>query len=157
MYNAGEPGSSPGLGRFPWRRKWQPNPVLLPGKSHGQRSLVGYSLWSREESDMTERLHFHFTFTQARDEVRDNPSVALIEHADYQFPCNLEPPPSHHPHPPTFHITNLPHSIFLPSLALKEPRPPPPTPPTFSSLLQPGHAHFPHCTLLPSVSIDTGI
>ena len=43
-----------------WRRKWQPTPVLLPGKSHGQRSLVGYSLWGREESDTTERLHFHF-------------------------------------------------------------------------------------------------
>ena len=33
-----------------WRRKWQPTPVLLPGKSHGQRSLVGYSPWSREGS-----------------------------------------------------------------------------------------------------------
>ena len=44
----------------PWRRKWQSTPVLLPGKSHGQRSLVGYSLWGRKESDMTERLHFHF-------------------------------------------------------------------------------------------------
>ena len=35
-------------------------PVFLPGKSHGWRSLVGYSPWGREESDMTERLHFHF-------------------------------------------------------------------------------------------------
>ena len=43
-----------------WRRKWQPTPVLLPGKSHGQRSLVGYSPWGHKESDMTERLHFHF-------------------------------------------------------------------------------------------------
>ena len=41
----------------PWRRKWQPTPVLLPGKSHGQRSLVGYSPWGRKESDTTERLH----------------------------------------------------------------------------------------------------
>ena len=41
-----------------WRRKWQSPPVLLPGKSHGQRSLVGYSLWGRKESDTTERLHF---------------------------------------------------------------------------------------------------
>ena len=37
---------------------WQPTPVLLPGKSHGQRILVGYSPWGRKESDMTERLHF---------------------------------------------------------------------------------------------------
>ena len=40
----------------PWRRKWQSTPVLLPGKSHGQRSLVGYSPWGRKESDTTERL-----------------------------------------------------------------------------------------------------
>ena len=37
-----------------WRRKWQPTPVFLPGKSHGQRSLVGYSLWGRTELDTTE-------------------------------------------------------------------------------------------------------
>ena len=43
----------------PWRRKWQSTPVLLPGKSHGQRSLVGYSPWGSKESDTTERLHFH--------------------------------------------------------------------------------------------------
>ena len=42
------------------RRQWHPTPVLLPGKSHGWRSLVGCSPWGREESDMTERLHFHF-------------------------------------------------------------------------------------------------
>ena len=41
----------------PWRRKWQSTPVLLPGKSHGQRSVVGYSPWGRKESDTTERLH----------------------------------------------------------------------------------------------------
>ena len=45
---------------FLWRRQWQPTPVLLPGKSHGQRSLVGCSPWGLEESDTTERLHFHF-------------------------------------------------------------------------------------------------
>ena len=43
-----------------WRRKqWHPTPVLLPGKSHGQRSLVGCSPWGRTELDTTERLHFH--------------------------------------------------------------------------------------------------
>ena len=35
-------------------------PALLPGKSHGRRSLIGYSPWGRKESDTTERLHFHF-------------------------------------------------------------------------------------------------
>ena len=40
-----------------WRKKWQSTPVLLPGESHGQRSLVGCSPWGREESDTTERVH----------------------------------------------------------------------------------------------------
>ena len=40
-----------------WRRKWQPTPVFLPGKSHGQRSLVGYSPWGCKELDTIERLH----------------------------------------------------------------------------------------------------
>ena len=45
------------------RRRWHPTPVLLPGKSDGWRSLVGCSPWGREESDMTERLHFHFSLS----------------------------------------------------------------------------------------------
>ena len=45
------------------RRQWQPTPVLLPGKSHGRRSLVGCSPWGREESDTTERPHFHFSLS----------------------------------------------------------------------------------------------
>ena len=46
-----------------WRRQWHPTPVLLPGKSHGRRSLVGCRPWGREESDTTERLHFHFSLS----------------------------------------------------------------------------------------------
>ena len=42
---------------FPWRRKWQPTPVYLPGISHGWRSRAGYSPWGRKESDTTEQLH----------------------------------------------------------------------------------------------------
>ena len=45
------------------RRQWHPTPVLLPGKSHGQRSLVGCSLWGRSEVDTAERLHFHFSLS----------------------------------------------------------------------------------------------
>ena len=45
------------------RRQWHPTPALLPGKSHGRRSLVGCSPWGREESDTTERLHFHFSLS----------------------------------------------------------------------------------------------
>ena len=55
--NAGDLGLIPGLGRFPCRRKWQPTPVLLPGKFHGRRRVVSYSPWSCKESDTTERLH----------------------------------------------------------------------------------------------------
>ena len=46
-----------------WRRQWHPTPVLLPGKSHGRRSLVGCSPWGRQESDTTERLHFHVSLS----------------------------------------------------------------------------------------------
>ena len=59
-WNAGNLGSIPGSGRSPGEGKWQPIPVLLPGESHGGRSLVGYSPWGSKESDRTERLHFHF-------------------------------------------------------------------------------------------------
>ena len=51
---------NPWVGKIPWRRKWQPTPGFLPGKSHGLRSLVGYCPWGRKESDTTERLPFHF-------------------------------------------------------------------------------------------------
>ena len=46
-----------------WRRKWQPTPVFLPGESQGQRSLMGFCLWGRTESDTTERLHLHFALS----------------------------------------------------------------------------------------------
>ena len=45
------------------RRQWHPTPVLLPGKFHGRRSLVGCSPWGRKESDTTEWLHFHFSLS----------------------------------------------------------------------------------------------
>ena len=47
------------MGKIPWRRKQQPTPVVLPGESHGQRSLVGYSARGHTESDTTERLSTH--------------------------------------------------------------------------------------------------
>ena len=46
-----------------WRRQWHPTPVLLPGKSHRRRSLVGCSPWGYKESDKTEQLHFHFSLS----------------------------------------------------------------------------------------------
>ena len=44
-------------------RQWHPTPVLLPGKSHGQRSLLGCSPWGHEESDTTEWFHFQFSLS----------------------------------------------------------------------------------------------
>ena len=58
------PKFDPWVGKIPWGRKRQPTPVLLPGKFHGWRNFIGYSPWSRKESDITERLHFlSFSFT----------------------------------------------------------------------------------------------
>ena len=53
------PGFDPWVWKSPWRRAWQPTPVFLPGESHGQRSLVGYSPWSCKELDTTDWLHAH--------------------------------------------------------------------------------------------------
>ena len=58
-------GIDPCVGKIPWRRKWQPTPVFLPGESHGQRSLAGYSPWHHKESDTTE--HTHTTHTRTHD------------------------------------------------------------------------------------------
>ena len=50
-------GFDPWVGKIPWRRKWLPTPVFLPGRSHRQRSLVRYTPWGRKESDTTEHTH----------------------------------------------------------------------------------------------------
>ena len=47
------------VGKITWSRKWWPSPVFLPGKFHGQRSLVGYSPWDQKELDTTEHTHIH--------------------------------------------------------------------------------------------------
>ena len=52
-----------GLQKEDWRRQWQPTPVLLPGKSHGRRGLVGCSPWGHQELDMTQQLHFIFSLS----------------------------------------------------------------------------------------------
>ena len=57
-----EPGGLQSMGSQ-WRRPWHPTPALLPGKSHGRRSLVGCSPWGCKELDTTERLHFHFSLS----------------------------------------------------------------------------------------------
>ena len=67
--NVGRPEFDPWVGKIPWRRKWQPTLVFLPGKSHGQRNLVGYSPQGRKELDMTDfTFHFFFTFVSMEEE-----------------------------------------------------------------------------------------
>ena len=53
------PGFDPWVGKIPWRRAWQPTPLFLLGKSHGQRSLVGYDPWGCKESDTTKWMNTH--------------------------------------------------------------------------------------------------
>ena len=50
-------GFNPWVGKIPWRRKWQPTPVFLPGEPHGQRGLAGYGPWNCKELDTTEQLN----------------------------------------------------------------------------------------------------
>ena len=59
----GRPGLDPWIRKIPWRRKWQPTPVFLPGESHGQRSLVGCRSWSCKELDTMEQLTLPYFLT----------------------------------------------------------------------------------------------
>ena len=62
------------VGKIPWRRKWQPTPVFLPGGFHGQRSLAGYTPWGHKELDTTEHTHIH---TTAQDSALSLPRTHL--------------------------------------------------------------------------------
>ena len=62
-------GFDPWFRKIPWKRAWQPTPVFLPGESHGQRSLAGYSPWSNRKSDPTEQP----THTLTRENVTSSP------------------------------------------------------------------------------------
>ena len=93
--NMGDLGQIPALGRFPWRRKWQPTQVPLPGKSHGERSLVGCSPWGCKELDMTQQLI-------------NNNNINLVTSIMFTFsfknylfpPFSLEQPKIKHPSEP---------------------------------------------------------
>ena len=65
MQETWDVGSIPFVWKIPWRRAWQHTPVFLPGESHGQRSLAGYSPWGSRESDKTKLLTYIHTHTQA--------------------------------------------------------------------------------------------
>ena len=66
------------VGKIPWRRKWQPTPVFLPGESRGQRSLRGYSPWGCKKSDTTEQLIlFYFYFVQITFVPHSSPTAGV--------------------------------------------------------------------------------
>ena len=71
--NCWRPGFDPCIGKIPWRREWQATPVFLPGESHGQKSLVGYSPWGCKESDMTSTFTFHFNVLYSAAMNKTNP------------------------------------------------------------------------------------
>ena len=77
-------GFNPWVGKITWRRKWQPTLVFLPWKSHGQRSLVGYTPWGQKESDTTEWLHVHI-----------HEMVFLLKEHSHETRVGLK---CHHPH-----------------------------------------------------------
>ena len=74
--NAGdsETGFDPWVGKIPWSRKWQPTPVFMPRKFHGQRSLVGYNPWGRKASDANENTHNNPVYTQHQGVLRGRES-----------------------------------------------------------------------------------
>ena len=100
-------GFEPWVGKMPRRRAWPPTPVLLPGESHGQRSLAGYSPWGRRESDTTEQLNCNKLFPLRL----TDPSLVCPPHAMISIPHHRtlikvhEPTVMSHYHPDsTVHI-----------------------------------------------------
>ena len=94
------PGFDPWVGKVPWRRKWQPTPVFLPGESHGRRSLAGYRPWDHKESDTTVWLcittpHPHLSSKKAGWKAFSNLGIlkAWAIHL-FIWPCNKRFPVS---------------------------------------------------------------
>ena len=129
--NAGDLGSIPGLGRFPWRREGWPTTVFLPGESCGQRSLTGYSPWSCKESNPTEQLTLLFlSSVQLSSVIQSCPTLCNpMDHSTPGFPVHYQHlelmkthvhrvgdaiQPSHplsSPSPPTFNLSQ-PQGLF---------------------------------------------
>ena len=91
----GRPGFQPRVGKIPWRREWQPTPVFLPGESHGQKGLVGYSPWGCKQSDTTERPTLSWS---AKKECRlpreRDPSRVHVSIPNYLSISPSSPPPA---------------------------------------------------------------
>ena len=79
--------------KIPWRRKQQPTPVFLPGESHGQRSLVGYSAWGHKESDRSEHKYTHTHMAHPLE--CKNSTVKFPLFGSLLYPQSLEQGPAH--------------------------------------------------------------
>ena len=81
-----EPPGKPWVRKIPWRRKWQPTPGILPGKSHGQRSLVGYNPWGRR------RVKYHLVTEQQQQTLYTwNHIVCALCFGLYSHVCEIQP------------------------------------------------------------------
>jgi len=85
----------PWVGKIPWRRAWQPTPVFLPGKSHGQRVLESYNPWNLKESDMTEATEHAATHWQMEGRGKGYFSLSVPISA---LPFPFSPPCIHSSH-----------------------------------------------------------
>ena len=98
---------NPRVGKIPWRRTWHPTPVFLPGESHGQRSLVGYSPWGHKELDMTEHACAAAGMRGCASEADGTGFETLPTHTVHQQTSCLTALTL------LFLIYNLPNSIYL--------------------------------------------
>ena len=124
-------GFDPCVGTIPWRRKWQPAPVFLPGKSHGQRSLGGYSPWGHKESDMTERLSTHTPLLCSNQHLM--PSTHLL-----QPPC---------PQSPSEKKDDISPTIIIPGVSWLDHSCPLCSPSTVGPALNPGKLQMSNCCI----------
>ena len=113
-------GFDPWVGKIPWSRKWQPMPLFLPGKFHGQRRLAGCSLWCCKELDITECTHTH-TCTRTHPHTCTRPHAHTHARARARTHTHTHIPPSRvyvnlnlpiHPTPPSLVWSFLMFQIF---------------------------------------------
>ena len=98
---------------MPWRRKWQPTPVFLPGESQGRGSLVGCRLWGHTESDTTEATQQQQQCCQCFHYSQSRPTSSICPH------FTVISPKFHTPRPHQFSLAAVTHSILLVSLILQ--------------------------------------
>ena len=112
MQETQETRFDPWVRKIPWRRKWQPTPVFLPGESHGQGSLVGYSPWGYKELDTIEQLSAQRL--QSKRPYNHHPAKKLTIVNNQKSHLCPNHPPHHHPGSTmkTLSITKMPVTLI---------------------------------------------